>query len=443
MESLLAEPEDIGVRFTAAEALLHRKPDASVAVFIEVWKSPVAAAVPANPSVPGSPTFPDLADRRRREAALFLLGASGEAAAAEALAAGLDARGARDRLRVVVSLMAPNGLAASQLLPVGFGGVNAVVIRPMTPEALAVTERALAGRLEDTTRVGRIDLTIDGVSLDPVIGEIAAWGLARRFPGKWTFDPLATAEGRTRARLTAANAWRARHGKPALPLPELRPRPKALGFAEVAGQIEAAAVHADRKLRVRALGALAARGMTVLPALREGLQKVTADAPGRAALAALVRRLSLTVTEVDFAKDAPAPDVALRALLDAQIGQTFSGRLYTSICLHVARHMPPGAAGLELAALHEDPVTGVRLEVKLIKYKVPASGTQTGWDASGPAVQVGKRRDGGGGSFFSWEHGRKAEAWSAWAQRIDTLLARCAPDDRITVRGRLVGTKKR
>ena len=96
---------------------------------------------------------------------------------------------------------------------------------------------------------------------------------------------------------------------------------------------------------------------------------------------------------------------------------------------------------LQLYSLREDAATGVRLEVELIKDRVPASGTQTGWNAAGPAVQVGSRGDGGGGSFFSWDYGREAKAWADWIRRIDAKLAKAAPDDRITVRGRLVGTK--
>jgi len=440
LERLLAPSEDLDVRFTAAQALFQGKPHLAVPVFVEVWRRPLPAPTVLEPDVPGSPAVPDYAAQRRREEALYLLAASGEAPAFDALAEGLDAQSGGERLAVVVALARPDALASFQLLPVGFG-TNAVPAGPVTPEAATVLERTLAARLEDDVRVEGARLVVDGTWFDPVIGEVAAWGLARRFPDRWTFDPRATTDGRLRARLTAANAWRAKEGRPPLALPEPLARPEALKPREIAASLQVAAASDDEVARARALAAIGGRGLAALPALREGLREVPRSAPGRAGLDDLARRLSLTVASVAYDADGPPPDAALRDLLDGTIGRSFTGDLYTSIFLHVARHMPPGAEGIRVVALREEPDAGVRLEVELIAERAAASGTQTGWDASGPAVQVGDHVEPGGGSFFSWDHGRDAKAWTDWARLVDRLLAQAGPDDRVRIRARLVGTQ--
>jgi hypothetical protein len=212
-------------------------------------------------------------------------------------------------------------------------------------------------------------------------------------------------------------------------------------LGDVSRDLELAATTPDPALRTRALVALSARGLPVVAALRLGLGGVAADAPGRADLEALVHRLALTVAIVELAKDAPAPDAALRALLDSKVGHPLSGELYTSILLHVAQHMPAGAAGIRLVALREDPALGVRLEVELVKDPSPASGSQTGWEQGLDEVRVGQRLMQGGGGFFAWDHGREAKAWTDMTESIDRMLAKGTPDDAIAVRGHLVGTK--
>jgi hypothetical protein len=339
----------------------------------------------------------------------------------------------RARLHLVIRFLAAKSTQFSDSGGSGYTAVDRAVPGPRSPDVEIEIERLLAGLLEDTYRLDGTKLEIDGVPVEPMVAELAAWALARRYPDRWQFDPAAPTAMRKRARRAAASSWRARTGQAPL-APTTDPPPVVIDGA-LQAELEGATQAATEGERERARAALEARGFGALAALRAMLASLAKDAPGRHALEGVANRLALEVREVVL-DGAPLPHGSLFSRqLSALVGRRLSGELFTEAVLAFTQHRPPGVHGLRLRMQRNEEGRGARVVATIVEEPRSGGGNRNVWAHSGPWIRRGNETSTGGGGYSVRGYAESAEGWQGWARSIDEALVDIDVEEDLEVGG--------
>ena len=305
------------------------------------------------------------------------------------------------------------------------------------PKRNGATEDAigalLCGLLEDEAVLTGGNHTLDGVGVDdPTVGEVAAYVLSRRHPDRWKFDVRAVRAERARARLRAANVWRATQGRPPLPVPEVLSAPPQKPYSMLRYLIELAVSHPTEAERAAIRAQLEAIGLAAVDALGTGLESVPSTAPGRKELDALTSRLALTLVDAVVTRDAVAPGAAFEAMLTALRGRRFDEALWRGVIDAFLDAPPAGASTLRMLAERERASGGVVLRVTLLAGD-PAYAGPGGWDGLLPNVRRGDKSTGFGQAAVGKAYGQGGCA--VFASGIDAALEGIKPDEPFSVSG--------
>jgi hypothetical protein len=258
-----------------------------------------------------------------------------------------------------------------------------------SPEWDRAVEGLLGSLLEDGGRAKGLYVGSDPVGKEPVVGQVALLALSRRQPGRWSFDPKAPAKEREAARIAAANAWRAARGLEPVVRPKRTP-PTPLALASIRDLVDRALDAPDAAQREQALASLGDLGLPAVPALRQAVSAASADAPGRAEVERLARRLSFTVSEVVLPESEGLDPTVLDALRAAR-GKILSDALWGDLWrAFVLSESPSG--GLRLSAERETPDVGVRLVATRSADRSWVFNSEPGVTTRFPDIRQGDRR---------------------------------------------------
>jgi hypothetical protein len=293
--------------------------------------------------------------------------------------------------------------------------------RPVAPAVEAAIEALLVARLEDGERAEGTRWGDEPIGAEPIIGEISAYALAQRYPDRWSFDPKAPAAEREVARIALANGVRAKQSKPPLPTPERRAAPTPIPRAAVQADLDRLA-SADAAERAAALSRLFSKGVALVPALREQLIALPAEARGQKELfEALAHDLSFEITEVVEAKDAlPLPTTVADALRKAK-GQTYTARLFYDLWSTFAASEPAAGTMLVVHAERERAEVGVRLTVAIRRFE--AQSPVAGFDGHHPWI---RRTEGRDDPDAKWYAPSVATSPGAFDRRVEEYQGRIA-----------------
>jgi hypothetical protein len=182
---------------------------------------------------------------------------------------------------------------------------------------LAAIEESLVTALSDTDTGPGTSVFRNGRSYgDSRICDNAGVYLAERWPDRYQFDFSASYKVRERQRIQCINTWRAAHNQPVLPLPT------------------------------------------------ESTNHVSAAEAAK-------------VTMVEWAPDGVKPAEAFVAKIKALQDQLLTAAAFTTVVRDFEENPQPGTSGLELKALKDEDLTGVKIWVRLL----PGTGTgqPRGW----------------------------------------------------------------
>ncbi len=428
---LLPRLSDPASRIQAATAAFARGRREGLDDLVKTWREGLAEM--HRKPAPGAS-----ARRSTWDLALDALAKTRDPTALQALAAGLAGEPPLVRSAVVARFV-PTGRRMSESVdeqgPTGGKVTDPPSEAPFPEMALPVLESLLADRLEDGDRTESQWVTLDVPRRDPVIGEIAAYALSKRFPARWTFDVTAPALERADARVALANRWRAAHGKPPIHPPAARAAPSPIPYDVLRSDLERASAP-DFSVRKAALEAIEARGLPAFPAVLQAFRSLEAGAPGRSGLEDLARRLSFVVVEAVLTDDSAPADDGFRAALAASVGKSFSGSLYTAFLRLGTTERPPGTFGLRVVAERLDAGRGVSIRVTLLPE--PRKRYQVGtWGLHWQEPVIHRRPPTGftkGGSWSASEAFRGGEL-GAWTVRINFEIEASELDDDFLVDG--------
>jgi hypothetical protein len=303
------------------------------------------------------------------------LAATGHVDAVKALGERIEARSASDRVAIVTAFQPHEG------------SFRQPYEQPTSREAEAAIETLLAERLADPEHATGLHMGSGDIGKEPVVGEIAAWVLSRRYPARWKFDPNAAAEVRQSARVALSNAWRAKHGQPALaPEPGARVDPVAPEKAKplVAAWLGAA----DDDAREAAETAIVEAGLGMLPALRVARDALKPGAPQQRSLDRLLQRVAMIVREVRWSEKGPRPNESLSGYADGAKGQPMTGEWLTELWRVVALDAPEGATGVDFRMTRPSDGTGVAILLELTTDTTPWGGGDGGWILAGDGMEL-------------------------------------------------------
>lgn len=306
---------------------------------------------------------------------------TGHPDAVRALAADLAKRSASDRIEVVRAFSPPRKDS--------FRNVNAL---PMKPEAEPLIEALLAERLSDGERAHGLymgtssDEGDDPIGKEPVVGEMAAWTLAERYPARWKFNPKASAKDRGAARTALADKWRTAHGQPSIA--ETKPKIERVPSERTKPLLKAWLDAADDNARDVAALDLTAAGLGALPDVEAARDALKKDDPRRAKLDVVVRRLACVTREVRWSEKGPKPNAALTAYVDAVKGQPLTGPWITGLWRQVAIETPEGSTGIDLVFDRPGDGTGGVLTLELATDYTPWGGADGDWVLAGDGMEL-------------------------------------------------------
>ena len=295
---------------------------------------------------------------------------TGHPDAIRALAAGIAAQPPRERVEIVRALRPTGGPAWKE-----------TYARPMSADAEPIIEALLAERLSDAERAYGHTVKPDGVGDQPIVGEMAAWVLAQRYPSRWSFDAASSVEARDAARIELANRWRTAHGqtllatkRPAIALlPPERTQPLLRAWLDAA----------DDNARDVAGRDLVAAGLGALPAIVDARDALKAGDPRRETLELVVRRLACTTREIRWSPSSAKPNAALVAYVDAVKGKPMTGPWITGLWRQVAVDAPHGVTGIDFTFERPGDGTGGVLTLELVQGLTPWGGGDGGWVLAG------------------------------------------------------------
>lgn len=261
----------------------------------------------------------------------------------------------------------------------------------MKSDVEARIESLLAERLADGERAHGLQMGFGsdtgsaGFGDQPVVGEMAAWTLAERYPERWKFDPRASAKDRAAARVALANRWRTAHGQP--PLEETKLTITPLPPAQTRPLLQAWLDADDENARDVAALDLFGAGLGALPAVETARDALKADDPRREQLDVVVRRLACVTREVRWSEKGPKPNEALTVYVEAVKGQPMSGPWITGLWRQVAIETPEGATGIDLTFDRPDDGTGGVLTLELTTDRTPWGGGDGAWILAGDGLE--------------------------------------------------------
>ncbi len=232
--------------------------------------------------------------------------------------------------------------------------------RLRSPATLEAVEQGLVGSLEDTEQYLNMHFGRNEKQFsDPRICDMAAWFLSERWPDRYKFDVPGSLTTRDRQRLECLNAWRKAHDLTPVPIPEKR-------------------------------------GARVPPSA------------------------ATRVTAIDWAPDSAVPsETFLKAITDLKDKPLDPGDL-VGLLTAFARQPATNAAGLELTAIKDADLMGVRVVVRLVPGKPPTE--SQGWDVNQRVVlgDEGLHGSSGGGILEAYN---KAKDWEDLAQAARQAIA--------------------
>lgn len=301
---------------------------------------------------------------------------TGDPDAVRALAAGIGTRSTHDRVEIVRAFA-----------PRGKDGWREPHEMAMKAEAEPLIETLLAERLSDGDRAEGLHMGSEGIGDEPVVGEMAAWTLAERYPSRWKFDEKASEKDRATARVALANRWRAAHGQSSLEetKPKIDPLPPEKAKPLVAAWLAAGDDEAAREV---AEAAIVSAGLGALPAVQAARDALKADEPRRERLDAFVRRLACLTREIHWSQKGPKPNEALTAYVNAMKGQPMTGPWITGLWRQVAEDTPEGATGIDLTFYRPGDGTGGVLDLELTTDRTPWGGGDDGWILNGDGMEL-------------------------------------------------------
>jgi hypothetical protein len=184
---------------------------------------------------------------------------------------------------------------------------------PPSTETVDAMEKCLVSELDDTDeRFGYSGGINDTTFCAPRICDMVAWHLAKRWPARYTFDISASLKSRDRQCLDAMNIWRTGHGLTALPIP---------------------------------------------------LERATHVSPEEAT----------KVTLIEWSPDTIPPNAAFAARISAFKGNALDADDLAHLLWEFVNRPETNARGLQLKAIKDEDLTGVRLSVKLFHDKSPGT----------------------------------------------------------------------
>ncbi len=437
----LAQETSIRARVPLGLALERRGDRRGIDVLLELWPGLLEAAMaPRSEEPEGAEAQPLPPAEQEVSDVLYwfsaILGAFAVADDTRTLRALGDyaARaGHSARLDLAIRFLATKSTQFDDSGGSGYTATDRVLVGSRSPAVEVEIERLLAGLLEDTFRLRGTNLEIDGIPADPVVGELAAWALARRYPERWRFDPAEPAAARRRARWEAANGWRVRTGQ--APLPSVADPPAVVIDGALRAELDGATQAATEEERARARAALEARGIAALAALRTVLAALAQDAEGRDELEAVANRLAFEVREVVL-DGAPLPDgAAFSQVAQALQGRRFSGKLFAEVVLAFTQHRSPGVHGLSLRVHRSEEGRGARVVATVVEEQVGGGGNRKAWAHSGPWIRRGIGTSTGGGGFSAQDYAESADGWQSWAKAIDEALEDAGSEEDVEVGG--------
>jgi hypothetical protein len=250
-----------------------------------------------------------------------------------------------------------------------------------SPKTLEAIEQALAGLLEDMTECFNTSFSRNDKGLsDPRICDLAAWFLSERWPGRYSFDVEAALEVRNRQRLQCLNSWRTAHNLPPVPVPQLKPVPERPKVA---------------------------------------------------------RTDAARITSVDWSEDSAQPQQAFAARISEMKNRLLSAKDFVGMLTVFAARPEPNAMGLDLKAIRDGDLTGVRLIVRLIPGTPPSPDGSIGWDVNRHVVLSGKSIQGntGGGRLDAYS---SPSDWDDLASGIKRAVL-SPPETPFEIGARIVG----
>ncbi|MFO0934444.1 MAG: hypothetical protein U1E39_17285 [Planctomycetota bacterium] len=305
---------------------------------------------------------------------------TGHPDAVRALAADIAKRSAGDRVEIVRAFSPPRK-----------DGFRSGYVLPMKAEAEPLIEALLAERLADGERAHGLymgtssDEGDDPIGKEPVVGEMAAWTLAERYPTRWKFNPKASAKDRAAARTALADKWRAAHGQPSIA--ETKPKIERVPSERTKPLLKAWLDAADDNARDVAALDLTAAGLGALPDVQAARDALKKDDPRRAKLDVVVRRLASVTREVRWSEKGPKPNAALIAYVDAVKGQPLTGPWITGLWRQVAIETPEGSTGIDLIFDRPGDGTGGVLTLELTTDYTPWGGGDGAWILAGDGME--------------------------------------------------------
>jgi hypothetical protein len=266
--------------------------------------------------------------------------------------------------------------------------------KPLTEEYKAAIEdllvRAMADLEEENSASSRA-----GKSLrNPMLGDLAAEALVRRWGQPKLFDITGPVQVRQRQRVEVKNVWLRKRGKEPVPVPPLR-KVTAATDAKMQPLVRAVLDAKSPAEREQALESIEHVGLPALPAVRKMLSGLAADHPARDATQSLAARLALIVSEVCFAADSVKPTDAMSRKLDALKGRPITEKAFMELLRGTAAALPEGVRGIKIMMERMGDESGVYLAVTLIADR-PAREGLSPQLSFGSRIQIGEKSLGGG-----------------------------------------------
>jgi len=250
-----------------------------------------------------------------------------------------------------------------------------------SPKTLEAMEQALVALIEDKKECFNTSFSRNDKGMrDPRMCDLAAWFLSDRWPERYSFDVEGSLDVRNHDRLQCLNSWRAAHNLSPVPVPQLKPV-------------------AERPKVARADAAI--------------------------------------ITSVDWSEDSAQPQQAFAAQITGMKNKLLSAKEFVGVLTVFAAHPEPNAMGLDLKAVRDGDLTGVRLIVRLIPGTPPNPDGSTGWDVTQHVVSSGKSIQGstGGGRLDAYS---SPSDWDDLASGIKRAVL-TPPEAPFEIGARIVG----
>jgi hypothetical protein len=379
LRAQLTPDHDFYSQVYAARALFQRGQPEAVPAIIDAWRR-IQPRLPYN----GDETF------SQAGYIISFLARSGDARAIDALAG--EAKKAPVPVRYAVVEVFRNGSFNG-------GGIGPQVSlydhvdELPGGEAGAAIERLLATALEDKERFFGPGGNLDKVSFaDPRICDMAAYVMARRWPGKYSFQWSANAAECDTQIVKLQNTWRSAHGLPPLPKPSTTQPIPAAPESEIAPLLDAylaAKTDADRELVATKI--VKSPGLRALPPVRARLERADDAVP----LRPLALRLASIVRDVHSTTNPGA--MAKKSGVELLRGKVLSGAALDQLAHRLEAEMPVDVAAVTLVADRGADGTGFQVTIGWLPGNVPL---HVGWSRD-MAVRLGDKTVYRGGGWMA------------------------------------------